>query len=50
MKKLVNEKEDYEKLLTPAILWIHKKEGNKSVYCIGIGWWHFAFTFAIGIN
>lgn len=46
----VNAKEDCEKLVTPAIVWVHKVEGNASVYWIGIGWWHYAITFAIGIN
>lgn len=46
----VNATDDCEKLVTPAIVFIHKAEDKASIYWIGIGWWHFAITFAIGIK
>lgn len=52
--KAVAAKGDPEKLVLPGIIWIHKKDtherGTAHVYWIGIGWWHFAITFAVGLN
>lgn len=43
-------RDDDEKLVTPGIVWVKKKDGNVVVYYIGVGWWHYAVALLIGLK
>lgn len=47
--KIFNAHDDPEKLVLPSIVYVKQTKENISAHWVGIGWWHYGISFAIGI-